>query len=232
MATSTAPHQRTIGRLGWLAPRCVVCALEPGAPLCSGCEHDFFPAGAVRCRRCALRLNSADAGQCGGCLAHPPHYDETSALGDYAAPVSGMVAALKFGARVDLADAFARLLAQRETARADVVVAVPLSFERESERGFNQALEIARRYARLTGIALAERTLLKVRHTAPQQSLAREARQRNVRGAFSVTGEVRDRSVAVIDDVMTTGSTLDEIARVLRHAGAAKVVNRVVARTP
>ena len=131
----------------------------------------------------------------------------------------------------DLADAFAHLLAQRETARADVLVPVPLSFERESERGFNQALEIARRYARLTGIALAERTLLKVRHTAPQQSLAREARQRNVRGAFSVTGEVRDRTVAVIDDVMTTGSTLDELARNLRQAGAEEIQGWMVART-
>jgi ComF family protein len=143
-----------------------------------------------------------------------------------------MVAALKFSARLDLADAFARLLAARESLRPDVVIAVPLSFERESERGFNQSLEIGRAYARLTGVPLAERALLKVRHTAPQQSLARDTRRSNVRDACSATGEVRDRLVAIVDDVMTTGSTLDEIARVLKRAGAAQVVNRVVARTP
>jgi ComF family protein len=219
-------------RAAWLAPRCVVCALEPGAPLCAGCERDFFPADAIRCSRCALRLAAPSAGQCGPCLREPPHFDATLALADYVAPVAGMVAALKFGARVDLAEAFAQLLAARESARSDLVLAVPLSFERESERGFNQSLEIARRYARLTGSQLAERALLKVRHTVPQQSLARDARRRNVRGAFSVSGEMHGRHVAVIDDVMTTGSTLDEIARVLKNAGAVQVINRVVARTP
>jgi ComF family protein len=209
-----------------------VCALEPGAPLCDGCERDFFPAEAARCARCALRLPASADAQCGACLKEPPHFDATTALADYLAPVAGMVAALKFGGRVDLADAFAQLLASRDSARADLVLAVPLSFERESERGFNQSLEVARRYARLTGTRLAERALLKVRHTVPQQSLARDARHRNVRGAFSVSGEVRGRRVAVVDDVMTTGSTLDEIARVLKDAGAAQVVNRVVARTP
>jgi ComF family protein len=142
-----------------------------------------------------------------------------------------MVAALKFGGRLDLADTFASLLAARESSRADLVLAVPLSFERESERGFNQSLEIARRYARLTGTRLAERTLLRATHAPPQQSLARDARLRNVRGAFRLNGELRSKCVAVIDDVMTTGATLNEIARVLKDAGAAQVVNRVVART-
>ncbi len=233
MAISAARNGKVGGQsASWLAPRCIACALYPGAPLCSGCERDFFPSDAVRCRRCALRLSSPVAEQCGACLTQPPQFDATTALADYAPPVSGMVAALKFSARLDLADAFARLLAARESLRPDLVIAVPLSFERESERGFNQSLEIGRVYARLTGAPLAERALLKVRHTAPQQSLARDARRSNVRNAYSVTGEVRDRIVAIVDDVMTTGSTLDEIARVLKRAGAAQVINRVVARTP
>jgi len=233
MAISAARNGKVGGQsASWLAPRCIACALYPGAPLCSGCEHDFFPSDAVRCRRCALRLISPVAEQCGACLTQPPQFDATTALADYAPPVSGMVAALKFSARLDLADAFARLLAARESPRPDLVIAVPLSFERESERGFNQSLEIGRVYARLTAAPLGERVLLKVRHTAPQQSLARDARRSNVRDAYSVTGEVRDRIVAIVDDVMTTGSTLDEIARVLKRAGAAQVINRVVARTP
>jgi ComF family protein len=220
-------------RTGWIAPRCVVCALAPGSPLCDGCERDFFAREAVRCDRCAIRLGNAWTDCCGHCLAEPPHFDTTTALADYVAPVSGMIAALKFGARLDLAEAFARLLAAREPRPgADLVVAVPLSFERESERGFNQSLEIARRFARLTGATMAERTLLRVRHTPPQQSLARGARRRNVRGAFGVSGDVRGARLVVVDDVMTTGSTLNEIADTLKRAGAARVVNRVVARTP
>lgn len=218
---------------GLLAPRCVVCALVPGSPVCEGCERDFFEPDAPRCDRCAIRLAGASSGCCGQCLAQPPHFDATATLADYIAPVSGMIAALKFSARLDLAEAFARLMADREPGPvADLIVAVPLSFERESTRGFNQSLEIARRYARLTGATMAGRTLLRLRHTPPQQSLARDDRRRNVRGAFGVSGDVRGARITVIDDVMTTGSTLDEIADTLKRAGAARVVNRVVARTP
>ena len=98
-------------RAGWIAPRCVVCALVPGSPLCEGCERDFFAPDAPRCERCAIRLGSASTGWCGQCLAQPPHFDATATLADYVAPVSGMIAALKFSARLDLAEAFARLLA-------------------------------------------------------------------------------------------------------------------------
>jgi len=195
-------------RMRWFAPRCAVCALGPGSPLCDGCERDFFPAATVRCAICALRLVAPAAVRCGVCLREPPHFDATTSLADYVARVTGMVSALKFGGRLDLADTFARLLAARESARADLVLAVPLSFE----RGFNQSLEIACRYSRLTGAQLAEHNLLKARDVVPQQSLARDARLRNVRGAFRANGEVRSKRVAVIDDVMTTGSTLNEIA--------------------
>ncbi len=171
---------------------------------------------------------------CGHCIARPRAFDATVALADYVAPISGMVSALKFSARLDLADVFARLLAARESRplEADLVLAVPLSHERESERGFNQSREIARRYARLTCVPMKDGILLRVRHTAQQQSLARDERRRNVRGAFAIDGDVRGRCVVVIDDVMTTGSTLNEVATVLKQAGTARVLNRVVARTP
>jgi len=180
-----------------------------------------------------MRLETA-AAMCGHCIAQPPAFDATRALADYVAPVSGMVGALKFAARLDLADVFARLFAAREPSprEADLVIAIPLSHKRESERGFNQSREIARGYARLINLPLRDGVLLRTVHAAPQQSLARDARQRNVRGAFAVAGDVRGQRVAVVDDVMTTGSTLEEVAAVLKRAGAVRVVNRVVARTP
>ena len=218
---------------GRLWRRCVVCAIEPGAPICAGCTADFFSADATRCAVCAERIVSGVL-VCGACLAHPPHFDGTTALADYRAPVDGMITALKFGGRIDLADCFARLLAARDAGHRinDLVIAVPLSFERESERGFNQSREIARVYARLADLPLGEDALWRVRHTPPQQALARDARQRNVRGAFGAKASLGGRRVVVVDDVMTTGSTLDEIARVLKAAGAARVENLVVARTP
>lgn len=223
-------------RLRWFASRCMACALTAGDPLCDGCAADFFPEDVARCARCAARTASA-VRLCGQCAAHPPHFDGTATLADYAAPVAGMVAALKFSARIDLAEAFAKLLARRETEAAGaLIIAVPLAFERQRERGFNQSLEIARRYAGRIGAKLPRAPLLRLRAGPPQQSLAREARRRNVRGAFGLadaaaTAAVRDRTIIVVDDVMTTGSTLDEIAATLKKAGAARVLNRVVART-
>jgi len=114
----------------------------------------------------------------------------------------------------------------------DLVVAVPLSFERESERGFTQSREIARGHARLADLPLGDDALWHVRHTSPRQSLARDPRQRNVRGAFGPKANLAGRRVVVVDDVMTTRSTLDGIARVLKTAGAARLDNLVVARTP
>lgn len=215
--------------------RCTVCALAPGDPICPPCERDFFDPTRHRCRRCALATGSNAGELCGRCLAEPPSFDRTLALADYRTPVDGMVAALKFSARLSLAVFFGRLLARRETEPADperVVVPVPLAFEREKERGFNQSHEIARFYARAARLRLAPRMLVRIRHTAAQQTLALDERRRNVRGAFAMAGKLEGRHVIVVDDVMTSGSTLDEVARTLRAAGAESVVNRIVARTP
>jgi ComF family protein len=220
----------------WLPQRCVVCDLGRGDPLCSGCAQDYFTE-APRCPCCALRLPSASlAGdRCGRCLREPPHFDATIVLADYAPPVDRMVAALKFGGRLPLAAAFGTLLARaaaRALRDADALVPVPLSFERQAERGFNQAHEIARRVASSCTLPLCAGILLRTRHTAAQMDLALAERRRNVRGAFVARGELADRHVAVVDDVMTTGATLDEVAAALKRAGAVRVTNLVVARTP
>jgi ComF family protein len=202
MLTARPPRSLTRAARHWIARRCPVCAVAPGAPVCTGCATDFFAPELARCTRCAARL-------------------------------PGMIAALKFRTRVDLAEVFARLLAARFPADADsVVIALPLPFERERERGFNQSREIARRCARLAGAQPLEGTPLRVRHGAPQQSLQRAARRANVRGAFAVTADVSGRRVLLVDDVMTTGATLDEAAQALKRAGAAHIANRIVARTP
>lgn len=224
-----------------LPAHCVVCQMAPGtqaAAICAPCEADFFPV-ISRCPRCAISIAAAlpnAAGLCGRCLAQLPHFDATLTLADYASPVDGMVIAMKFTARLDLAHFFGRLLAQRSTleldASARIIIPVPLAFERMRERGFNQSHHIAKALVAASGGRLDNDRLLRVRHTLPQQSLALNERRRNVRGAFAVEGTLAGQSVFVVDDVMTTGSTLDEIARVLKQAGAARVHNLIVARTP
>jgi ComF family protein len=224
---------------GWLAPYCAVCGVERGDPVCAGCSMDFFAAEARRCERCALRITAAADGPaiCARCLREPPRFESTIALGDYAPPLDGLITALKFGHRLELARVLGRLLARRLGAQArldpgTLLLAVPLAFERQAERGFNQAREIARVMARALRLDLRAELLLRVRHAPPQESLGLDARRRNVRGAFAVTGGVRERAVVVVDDVMTSGATLDEVAGALKAAGARLVMNAVVARTP
>lgn len=220
-----------------LAPRCVVCDLEDGDPLCRGCAQDYFATGIARCAACALRLpaSAPDGDRCGRCLSAPPHFAATIALADYAPPVDRMIAALKFGGRLPLAAAFGALLADQAKlplSQADAICPVPLAFERQAERGFNQAHEIARHVAAACGRPLRADILLRTRHTAAQMDLALAERQRNVRGAFVARGDLGGMRVVLIDDVMTTGATLDAIAAALKRAGAARVTNLVAARTP
>jgi ComF family protein len=146
-----------------------------------------------------------------------------------------MVAALKFGGRLPLAEAFGRLLARAGAQLlrdADAICPVPLAFERQAERGFNQAQEIARRAAADCGRRLRTDILLRVRHTSAQMDLAPAERRRNVRGAFVARGALEGMQLVVVDDVMTTGATLEEIAAALKRSGASRVSNLVIARTP
>jgi ComF family protein len=177
---------------------------------------------------------------CGRCLRRPPAFDKTIAAALYEAPFDQLVRGLKYGATLAYAPLFARLLHGRAThavlADIDVVLPVPLSRARMATRGFNQAIEIARPFAEKLGRPLDTESVLRITDTAPQASLPFDARRRNVRGAFAVIDARRERiigrRVGVVDDVMTTGATLEELAKTLKRAGAVAVVNLVVARTP
>ncbi|MGH6611171.1 MAG: ComF family protein [Burkholderiaceae bacterium] len=224
-----------------LPSRCVVCSLQDGAPemsICTECEADFFAADGARCERCAIRVQDVGvlSQTCGRCLAEDPHFDATTTLADYVAPIDGMVMALKFTARLDLATFFGKLLARRVVERSDwreaIIVPVPLAFERLRQRGFNQSHQIARAFALAVRGRLANDRLVRTRHTPPQQSLALKDRRSNVRGAFAVEGDVRGRSMFIVDDVMTTGSTVLEVAETLRLVGAEDVRAWVCARVP
>jgi len=170
---------------------------------------------------------------CGRCLTRPPHFAATYALADYAPPVDAMVAALKFHNRLDLGRAFGLLLAERVGAwRGDAVIALPLALPRLRERGFNQSHEIARALAARLRRPLLRNALVRTRHCASQQGLPLAQRQVNVRGAFLAGPEAAGMHLLLVDDVLTSGSTLDEAAAALCRAGALSVINCVVARTP
>lgn len=211
--------------------RCFLCrgASSGGAVLCAPCLGDLPQLPTPRCPRCALP--SPGGALCGRCLAHPPRYDATVAALVYAFPTDVLVQALKYRGELALAPLLGGLLAAALPADpgVDFALPLPLSARRLRERGYNQAMEIARA---LPGVArLAPDLCARVRDTPAQSDLPWADRARNVRNAFHCERALDGLSVAVIDDVMTTGATLDAVAAALKRAGAARVVNWVVART-
>jgi ComF family protein len=213
----------------WVGEDCLLCGADTGPELlCPACAAEL-PALPEHCPRCALP--SPGGAICGRCLNHPPHFDATLALWRYEFPCDRLVQALKYRARLALAGFFARALASRPLPAIDLVVPMPLHPKRLAKRGFNQALEIARGVARHLGRPIEPRGVLRVKDTLPQTKLPYEDRAKNVRRAFLCKLDLSGARVAVVDDVMTTGATLNELARVLKRSGATRVENLVIART-
>ena len=206
---------------------CYLCRGSASALLCKACDADLPRLAELRCPRCALESPRGEV--CGRCLSEAPHYDATVAALAYEFPADALVHALKFRGELALGGVLGELLSLRVSdENIDYVIPVPLSPARLRSRGYNHAAEIARHVGtRRLELALCERS----RDTPPQMELPYAERRRNVRGAFRCTRELVGARVAVVDDVMTTGATLDELARTLKDAGAVHVSNWVVART-
>lgn len=231
---------------------CALCGGHAGnAVACAACHAHYIKSGgpSARCRCCAQPLppaaanaQAATAGEpalCGACLTRPPAFDATWAVADYALPLDRLVLQLKFGGRLALARLFGAALAQTVLAapgfdRPALLCPVPLGPGRLRERGYNQALEMARPLARALAIAVAPRLLRRVHDTQPQALTALAARQANVAHAFAVTdgAALAGRHIGLVDDVMTSGQTLNELAAACKRHGAARVTCLVFARTP
>lgn len=179
------------------------------------------------------------AALCGQCLRDGPAFDRSVVAADYAAPLDQLVLQLKFGGRLALAPLLAQLLRDAVLRQPDFVLPallcpVPLGPQRLAERGFNQALEIARPLARALGVALHPRLAARVHETRAQSSVAPHQRGGNIAHAFALAEPalVAGRHVGIVDDVMTSGQTLNELAATFKRHGAARVSNLVFARTP
>lgn len=208
--------------------RCLLC-MAPQGPLCPACRADLPWLAASRCPVCATP--TPGAGTCGHCLAKSPAYDRTQALFAYGFPVDKLIQRLKYAESLALAPLLGALLAQHHAQPApDVWLPMPLHPRRLKERGFNQATEITRELARLSGVPTQPAWARRERDTPPQAGLKREARRKNMRGAFKCRPDVAGLHIGIVDDVMTTGSTLDALAEALKEAGAKEVSCLVVAR--
>jgi ComF family protein len=236
--------------LGLFFPaRCRICnqALDgvSRVPICPRCwDHAAALPENGLCNLCGLPGGPADVVvfQCPGCIEHPPRFALARSFGEYGGALRELVHLLKYDGMIPLAKPLGERLAsvtempawREEFARCQAVVAVPLEPARRRTRGYNQAELLARVVSRRLGLQmLPARAFRRVRATATQAGLTRPQRRENVRGAFAAEGAfVKDRQILLIDDVMTTGATLDSCAAALRAAGAKRVLALCVARTP
>lgn len=225
-------------RRGWqglldsvLPQDCLLCGTPASTDLlCTACSEELPRLPELRCPRCALPTARGET--CGRCQRHAPHFDRLIASYPYAFPLDRMLQRLKYGHQLALAGWFGqRLDASVAGIEADLIVPMPLHPSRMRERGFNQAIEIARPLARRCGLPLATDICTRPRETSPQEGLTLLQRHRNLKNAFACSVDLSGKRILLIDDVVTTGATVGECARTLRLHGAAEIVVAAVART-
>lgn len=215
-----------------LPQRCLLCGAASGNfPLCADC-HSGLPRHAMPiCSVCALPTPMG--GVCDTCLQHPPAFDATRAAFTYSFPLDALLKTLKYSGQLIVTDIVADELATMlaTTPPPDLLIPMPLHPTRLQQRGFNQAMEISRRLTKLSGCTLSPDSVIRIRHSEPQASLPLAQRAKNVQGVFAVTQDLSGKSVAILDDIMTSGASLNELAKTLKKAGVVRVECWVAART-
>lgn len=211
---------------------CVLCSIPAKQDLCEPCYNHLPQLPLNHCPICLWPVPTAEI--CGACLTKPPAFTRTIAALRYTFPVDAMIHALKYQTNLAIAPILANLLITRLIATErmpDIIIPMPLHRVRLRERGFNQAMEISRYISKHMRIVLLPDSCQRIKHTPPQTGLPWKDRQKNIRKAFSCKIDLSGKHVALVDDVMTTGATLNELAKVLRKQGATEISNWVIART-
>ena len=222
------------GEITWGVQDCTLCGEPADARrerlLCVACDGSLPAHPADACPQCGIA--SPGALVCGDCLSDPPAYDAALTVFTYRFPLDQLIHSFKYASNLTLADFFARKLAScvRDHPMPHALVAMPLARRRLAERGFNQALLIADNAAQRLSLPIERTALVRIRETLPQSGLPWKERRANVKGAFACATDLKGRHIALVDDVMTTGATLNEAAKVLKMQGAARVTAWVIAR--
>lgn len=215
-----------------LPQSCFLCGADGPQFICTNCLADL-PYQQQNCHRCARPLTTDD-NLCTICQTHPPVFERAQAVFTYRYPIDKLIQVAKYGSNLAALSSLGQLMTTHLHIdnRPEVLIPVPLHPRRLRQRGYNQSLELAKIIARHTGISLDYTTCVRQRYTVPQVSLHGSQREANIRGAFRVQSvPLKWTHIAIIDDVMTTGSTVHELARVLTAAGVKRVEVWCCART-
>ncbi|MDO8813034.1 MAG: ComF family protein [Gallionella sp.] len=211
---------------------CVLCgSMSRDGLWCASCDGALPCLDAAHCPSCALPTPGGEI--CGQCLKHPPLFARTTAVFGYSFPLDKLVQAMKYGEQLALAPAFAEKLARRidPANLPDCVIPMPLHPNKLRERGFNQSQLLAAKIAREFDLELLPHACRRVRDTSPQSALPWKERKKNVHGAFCCDADLTGKRVALVDDVLTTGASLNALAETVQKRGAVEISAWVVART-
>lgn len=219
---------------------CLMCrgSMTQHQSVCTYCAH-YFKTTTRACYQCAHPLTAHEQDICMQCHIMLPAFDHTIAVTYYQPPIDQLILRLKFYGQLPIAHLFAHQLQQCVTHKdlplPDLLCPMPISLQRLQERGFNQALEVTKPLSHMLGIPYQAQLCQRQRHTQAQSALTAEERRHNIRQAFYIDPQyaawIANKHIGVIDDVMTTGETLHELAMILKSWGAVRVTNFVFART-
>jgi ComF family protein len=211
--------------------RCVLCAAScKNSALCPACLSHLPYLKQALCPQCALPAH--DGGLCAACLKHPPAFDFSYAAFAYTAPITELIIAAKFSGQWSLLPTLGQLLLPTVSSapRPDLIIPLPLHPERLKERGYNQSFELAKPIAQQLQLALRPDLLERRINTEHQARLSQAERHKNMRNAFYAKQHIDGKHIVLIDDVMTSGSSLHAAASCLKKAGALRVDNWILAR--
>lgn len=217
--------------LEYLFPaRCPVCdaVLPCRQRICASCRKELKLIEAPYCLKCGKRLHDGNERFCSDCATYPHVYDRGRALFEYA-PIRKSIYRMKYGKRAEYATLYGEMLAKHlgdviRSWKPDALVPVPLHEKRLAKRGYNQAELLADVLGRRLGIPVQRKLVKRLKNTLPQKDLDAAGRQNNLKKAFKLcANDVKLNSIVIIDDIYTTGSTIDAVAAVLKEAGTRSV---------
>ena len=198
--------------------------------ICADCFNDMPHHNTSACPQCGLP--SFEYQLCGACIASPPDFDATKAVFTYEYPISQLLQQYKYHQQLALAETFSGLMLKRlALENIDLIIPMPLHPSRLQERGFNQSLEIAKLIGKELNIKVNSQAAQRIKFSPPQASLPLKERVQNMKGAFTCRQDLSGLRIALIDDVMTTGASLNALAKAVKAKGAAHVECWLIART-
>jgi ComF family protein len=212
--------------------KCLLCDAQSDAleanihAVCKACLNELPKHPKTSCPQCGL---SSGGQLCGSCISSPPDFDATHSVFLYDFPIDSMMQRYKYGSMLSLYAFVGQMLSEKvDMVSVDLIIPMPMHPARIKERGFNQALEIAKVFGKEK---LDYKSAVRQKLTPPQASLPLKQRVKNIKGAFAVRANLTGKRIAIVDDVMTTGASLNELAKSLKKAGASHVECWVIART-